>query len=126
MEPLTREQVANRFLILRASTTNQLYDCTKALELHEATQYAQLAAMTQERDVKQGTNELLVAAINRSEQEIERLRKEFECIHYIDQTALLEAINTGDVLRMLEKSTALFNQCRDIAQRALAGTKEGT
>ena len=71
------------------------------------------------------TRSAILAQRTKAQQEIARLRGACEQIHYIDQTALLDAINTGDVLRMLEKATALFNQCRDIAQRALAGTKEG-
>lgn len=56
---LTREQVAARFLTLKATTTNQRWDCAVSLEQHEAALQARIAALEQEnRERKDGFLEM--------------------------------------------------------------------
>lgn len=45
MNELTKEQVASRFLIVKANTTHQPYDCACALENHEAALRAKVEAL---------------------------------------------------------------------------------
>jgi len=74
MEPLSREQVDARFLVLKATTTNLDYDRVVQLEESYATLRAELTAMTEERDELFVRHTNQKKSIERYQQEIARLK----------------------------------------------------
>ena len=136
MEPLTREQVDARFLMLKAITILEDYDCVVQLEGSYAALRVELTAMTEQWRKTNGEYERVSKALCRmqqqytkDQQEITRLRKlllSFNPLNYYEavnsltcQVCHAEGLDNGKPF--IHTATCDWY----ILRQALEGTKEG-